>query len=53
MEFDNEEDPFTQVESTNALNSKRNDLLSLASEMQKSRDTLIDSAEKPQFPTLR
>ena len=53
MEFDNEEDPFTQVESTNALNSKRNDLLSLASEMQKSRDALIDSAEKPQFPTLR
>lgn len=53
MDFDNEEDPFAQVETTNALSAKRNDLLSLASEMQKSRDTLIDSAEKPQFPTLR
>ena len=53
MEFDHEEDPFTPVESTNALSAKRNDLLSLASEMQKSRDTLIDNAEKPKFPIIR
>jgi hypothetical protein len=52
MDF-NYEQEFTQVESTNALNSKRNDLLSLASEMQKNRDILMDSAEKPKFPTLR
>jgi hypothetical protein len=53
MEFDQEEEPFTPVESTNALSAKRNDLLSLASEMQKSRDTLIDNAEKPKFPIIR
>jgi hypothetical protein len=48
------EDPPTlnQVESTNALSVKRNDLMSLASSMQKSRDTFVGKTEKPKFNTL-
>ena len=40
-------EPIEQVESTNALSEKRNDLLSLAAEMQKSRDTFVDNIDKP------
>ena len=48
------DDPPTmnQVESTNALSVKRNDLMSLASSMQKSRDTFVEKTEKPKFNTL-
>lgn len=38
-----------QVESTNAMTAKKNDLLSLAAEMQKSRDSFEKSNEKPRF----
>jgi hypothetical protein len=38
-----------QVESTNAMTAKKNDLLSLAAEMQKSRDSFEKTNEKPRF----
>lgn len=53
-EYDNEENQFEhqmidQVESTNAMTAKKNDLLSLAAEMQKSRDSFEKGNEKPRF----
>ena len=45
--FEFNPEPIEQVESTNALSEKRNDLLSLAAEMQKSRDTFVDNIDKP------
>lgn len=38
-----------QVESKNAMTAKKNDLLSLAAEMQKSRDSFEKTNEKPRF----
>ena len=45
--FEFKPEPIEQVESTNALSEKRNDLLSLAAEMQKSRDSFVDNTDKP------
>lgn len=53
-EYDEENNQFEhqmieQVESTNAMTAKKNDLLSLAAEMQKSRDSFEKTNEKPRF----
>lgn len=42
-----------QVESKNALSIKRNDLLSLASEMQKNRDTFVETTDRPKLSLNR
>lgn len=54
-DYDNQENNqfehqmIEQVESKNAMTAKKNDLLSLAAEMQKSRDSFEKSNEKPRF----
>jgi hypothetical protein len=45
--FEFKPEPIEQIESTNALSEKRNDLLSLAAEMQKSRDSFVENIDKP------
>lgn len=45
--FKFEPESIDQVESTNGLSEKRNDLLSLAAEIQKSRDSLLETIDKP------
>ena len=52
-QFDFVGNNIEQVESTNALSVKRNDLLSMAAEMQKSRDNFVEKGEKPKFPLNR
>ena len=44
FEFKND---IEQIESTNALSEKRNDLLSIAAEMQKNRDNFVETTDKP------
>lgn len=40
---------INQVESTNAMTVKKNDLMSLASSMQKSRDSFVEKTDRPKF----
>jgi len=47
--FEFKSEPIEQIESTNALSEKRNDLLSLAAEMQKSRDNFVETTDKPKI----
>lgn len=54
----NEDDTITpsqieQVESTNAMSAKKNDLMSLATSMQKSREIFVEKTEKPKFGGTR
>ena len=51
--FENDEPDIKQVESKNALSVKRNDLLSLASEMQKNRDTFVEKTDRPKLSLNR
>jgi hypothetical protein len=58
-EFDDEMDieitptKIEQVESTNAMSAKKNDLMSMATSMQKSRDVFVEKTEKPKFGGAR
>jgi hypothetical protein len=47
--FEFPQDSMTQIESTNALTTKKNDLLSLAAEMQKNRDSFEKKTDKPRM----
>jgi hypothetical protein len=51
--FEYKNNHIEQVESTNALSVKKNDLLSLAAEMQKKRDTFVETTDRPKLSLNR